>query len=681
MQKREFTSFDVTAVVQELKGILNSRVSNIYQLDGDTVLFKLRRTDGSSFMLLLEAGKRIHLTSYVLEKPPVPPPFCMAMRKYLKGSFLTNVEQHEFERIVIMHFKTREGNFRLILEVFGDGNIILVNDENRIIQALRYKRMRDRSILKGEIFQFPPSSGQNPMKISRQAFMEGLKNFGEYEVVRALARFVGIGGVYAEEILLRLGIDKKLPCKSLSETQIENIYNCLHELLTKIVDGNIEPNIVFDETGEPIDVAPLKLERYGGLESRVCSSFNEALDEFYTRKRFAEAAESSEIEKIRQEISRLERILIDQENMLKEAEKNVRKYVEIAEAIYQHSSQIQALIDELTYYRNRGVGWAEITRKILDKKGQGEEPYTFFESLDEKKMMLNLVCGDLRFSLDLRKNLFTNAARFYDKAKNAKHKLEGAKAAYEETLKRLEEAKAKLEEAHALKEAKIAKVSDELNKRKVKKKKWYEKFRWFISSDGHIVVAGKDAASNEVLIRKYTEPEDVVFHADILGSPFVVIKSEGKEPSEECLKEAAEFAASFSRAWREGFASVDVYWVRPEQLSKGGSSGEYVAHGAFVVKGKRNWMQNIPLRTAIGVVIGEGEINFISGPVDAVKARTNAYVVISPGDIEGKILSRQILREIAGKVSEEYRERVLKASVEEVRQFIPFNKGRILLER
>ena len=69
-----------------------------------------------------------------------------------------------------------------------------------------------------------------------------------------------------------------------------------------------------------------------------------------------------------------------------------------------------------------------------------------------------------------------------------------------------------------------------LAKRKVEteNKEWYEKFRWFTSSDGFLVVAGKDTVSNEVLVKKYATQEDAVFHAEISGAPFVVVKAEGR---------------------------------------------------------------------------------------------------------------------------------------------------------
>jgi hypothetical protein len=182
-----------------------------------------------------------------------------------------------------------------------------------------------------------------------------------------------------------------------------------------------------------------------------------------------------------------------------------------------------------------------------------------------------------------------------------------------------------------------------------------------------------------VLIKKYTTQEDVAFHAEISGAPFVVIKAEGKTISEQALREAGEFAASFSRAWRENAGSVDVYWVKLDQLSKSGPSGESVPHGAFAVVGKRNWTRNVTLRVAVGVIVGD-ETSFVGGPVDAVKAKTKAYVVIVPGDLAGKELLKQILKSLMLKLPKEQREKAGKTSIEQVREFVPYTKGTINLK-
>ena len=122
---------------------------------------------------------------------------------------------------------------------------------------------------------------------------------------------------------------------------------------------------------------------------------------------------------------------------------------------------------------------------------------------------------------------------------------------------------------------------------------------------------------------------------------------------------------------------MDVYWVKPEQWSKSGPSGEYVPHGAFAVSGKRNWMRNVPLKLAIGV-IANGEVRFVGGPVEAVKAKTNIYVTIGPGDVTGKELLNRVLRTVMLKLPKEQREKAGKTSIEQIREFVPYAKGRLV---
>ena len=666
MGKKEFTSFDVAAVVLELQEcIIDSRVNSVYQLDGKTLLLKLHKPDKPELRLVLESGRRLHLTSYVLEKPLTPPAFCMALRKYLRNSRLTSLEQYEFERIVVLSFKTSAGVVRLVLELFGEGNVILVGEDGRILQALSYKRMRDRNILCGEVFVFPPSSGKNPSKIGKEEFRSILKGVGDVEVVRAVARFLGVGGVYAEEALLRAGVDKTKHCDALGEKEIDSISDGLRALLSRVQTRDLEPTIVLDESDSLLDVVPFKLKRYEGFRLQSYEGFNEALDEFYARVTAVEKALAGvEVDRLQREAERLKRIIADQEKVMAEAEAKADRDKRIGDTIYAYSGDFQALLDKFSVGKQMGKNWNAVVSEVLSEKKAGLKPSVFFESLDAKGLTANVCVEGLIFGLELQRSLFENAASFYERGKKARQKLEGARAALEDSRRKLAEVEKKMHKAEELEQVKPAEAMQELAKHKVKHKEWFEKFRWFVSSDGFLVVAGKDATSNEVLVKKYTEDKDVVFHADIVGAPFVVVKTEGKKPSEQCLREAGEFAAAFSRGWREGFGSVDVYWVRPEQLSKGGPSGESVAHGAFVVRGERNWMRGTPLRIAVGVAISDREsrARIGGGPVEAVRAKLNAYVVIVPGDVEGKELLNRVLTSLGRKLPRELRETVLNVS-------------------
>jgi predicted ribosome quality control (RQC) complex YloA/Tae2 family protein len=682
LTKKQFTSFDVAAVVRELsEAILDSRVSNVYQLSSKTLLFKLRKADKPVFWLILEAGKRLHLTSYTMEKPTIPPAFCMALRKYLRNGWLTGVEQHEFERVVVFTFKTKTAVMRLFLELFGDGNIILVGEDDKILQALSYKRMRDRNILGGEAFRFAPPSRKNPLKVSKEDLLQELRNVDDVEVVRALARFLGVGGFYAEEVLLRAGVDKKTPSNALTDATVDAVFENLRDVLSQVTGGKLEPCVVLDEAGGFVDVVPFRLRRYAGFKHQSYASFNEAFDEFYVRVSAIEralVAASGNVEELKREGERLKRIVASQEKVLVEAEVKADRDKRVGDVIYAHSGELQALLERFLAGKRSGEEWSKIVSEVLAEKKAGLKLGVFFESFVSKGLVVNVCVDDLCFGLSLRKSLFDNAARFYERGKRAKRKMKGARAALEETLKKLDEVEAKIGEAEELGKIKPAKAVEELVERKIKRKEWFEKFRWFVSSDEFLVVAGKDAVSNEVLVKKYTESKDVVFHADVVGAPFVVVKTEGKKPSQQVLREAGEFAAAFSRGWREGFASVDVYWVKPDQLGKGGPSGEYVPRGGFVVHGKRNWMRGTPLRMAIGVGVEDGEVKFVGGPVDCVQPKTNAYVVIVPGDLKGKEVFRRVIAVLAGKMPEKLRETISKASIEEIRGFIPYSKGRIL---
>lgn len=684
MSSKEFTSFDVAAVVRELKTeVLCSIVSNIYQLDAKTIVLKLHKVDKPPLWLILEAGRRMNLTVYASEKPSTPPAFCMALRKYLRNARYSSVEQYEFERVVVLSFNAQDVDFQLILELFGDGNIILVSEKTEILQALVYKRMRDRNVVRGEPFKFAPSSGKNPFKVNYEEFNLSLKSFGDVEVVRALARFLGIGGIYAEEVLARAGVHKAKVCNLLSDDEVKTVFESLQELLSQVTNGALEPRVVFDKTDVLVDATPLRLKRYEGETFRIQSygTFNEALDEFYAKLSALEsAAQGTKVEEFRTEAARLERIVAEQQKVVASARAEAERDRRIGDLIYAHFSELQAIMEKFVGDKESGREWKNIVSEALNEKQKGDKPWVFFESFGNEEFSIKVCVNDLSFNLGLHKTLFESASEFYRRSKRAKQKMEGAQMALDDYLSRLQETKAKVDEAHALEVVKPAEALGELEKRRVKRKEWFEKFRWFVSSDGFLVVAGKDAVTNEVLIKKYTGSGDAVFHADIVGAPFVVVKREEQEPREECLREAGEFAAAFSRGWREGFASVDVYWVKPEQLSKGGPSGESVGRGAFVVRGERNWIRGVPLRIAVGVAFDEGigVARIGGGPVEAVKAKTTAHVVIVPGDLSGKELFKCILRSLSEKVSKELREAILTMSFESVREFIPFGKGTVL---
>ena len=162
------------------------------------------------------------------------------------------------------------------------------------------------------------------------------------------------------------------------------------------------------------------------------------------------------------------------------------------------------------------------------------------------------------------------------------------------------------------------------------------------------MIGGRDATSNEIVIKKHTDADDLVLHTDMAGSPFFVIKSEGRKITETALNEAADAACSFSRAWKMGLQTQSVFYVKPEQVSKTPNPGEYLGRGAFVIRGKTSYIEN-RINCAIGMT-EEGAI--MAGPAEAVKKHCKKYVQIEQGDEKTSKTAKQIQHKIGGELDD-----------------------------
>ncbi|MBN2421774.1 DUF814 domain-containing protein [Candidatus Woesearchaeota archaeon] len=241
----------------------------------------------------------------------------------------------------------------------------------------------------------------------------------------------------------------------------------------------------------------------------------------------------------------------------------------------------------------------------------------------------------MKISLDLTKSVEQNASVYFEKAKKAKKKIQGARKAMEESYKKLAQIDKKIQKQ---------KSEEHENKEEKRKLEWYEKFRWFFSSKGFFIIAGRDATTNEIIIKKHTDKNDLVFHTNIAGSPFAVIKSDNKKIDEDTIKEAAQFVACYSRAWKLGMSSLEVFYVKPEQVTKEAPSGEYIQKGSFMIYGKKNTLN--PLVKIFLGVMKDGKI--MAGPEEAVKKHCEKYIEIFQGSEKASSVAKKIKAKIGG---------------------------------
>ena len=584
--------------------------------------------------LVMQCGSRIHTSKYPLENPTNPPTFPMLLRKRVKGAHVESVTQHNFDRVVEIKVK-KDKYYTIVVELFDKGNIILLDEDNNIILPLKRKHWSTRDISSKKEYIFPEERGINPIKVSEEEF----KNIfiqNESDVVRTLA-VNGFGSLYAEEIIQRANkyaqIDKNTQNNDLTEEQISALYKSLKELFDILKNEEYKPQIVKD--GRREDVLPLDLVKYEGFEKTYYENFNEACDEFYSKR------VNNDIKDIKEKawnkkVNKFEKRLRLQEETLDNFNKTIETSQHKGELIYSNYTGIENLINVVNSAISKEYSFKEIGKILKKAKKDGMDEAQIFESID-KMGVLTLNIDNTSILIDPKLSIPENAESYYEKAKKAKKKTKGALIAIENTKKQLEEIKSKKE--LAMENISIPK------KREKKNLKWYEKLRWFVTSDNTLVVGGRDAGTNEAIVKKYLDNNDIYLHADIHGASSTAIKLEGKSLNDTILKESGEFAASFSSAWSKGFTTQDVFWVHPDQVSKTPEAGEFLAKGSFVIRGNRNFIRSARVKIAIGIVNYEGK-RIMAGPVDALEAHCENYVVLKPGYTKKEAIAKKILHKI-----------------------------------
>jgi predicted ribosome quality control (RQC) complex YloA/Tae2 family protein len=315
----------------------------------------------------------------------------------------------------------------------------------------------------------------------------------------------------------------------------------------------------------------------------------------------------------------------------------------------------------------------EVTIQRLQKQSEG---------LNEKAVKLRQAAGEVSAaaSLDdagailveaaLEPGLAAEVASLSSTAAISSMLFDEAKAA-EAEVKKIQEVSHGL--ASRLKKAKKAIPPPSVQLVRREKKEWYQKFRWFFTSEGKLAVGGRDAQSNTILVKKHMEEGDVAYHADLFGSPFFILK-DGKAQTPAEVRQVGQATASFSSAWKTGLSAADAYWVLPDQVSGSAPSGEFLARGSFAIKGKKNFVTKNPVELAVGMDAG-GRI--VSGPEEAMMKQAPAYIVIIPNREKASDTAKKVLFEL----KKIYGEELGSNNVDDVMRAMPAGGGKVVRKR
>jgi predicted ribosome quality control (RQC) complex YloA/Tae2 family protein len=547
------------------------------------------------------------------------------------GTQIVAINQIDLDRIICIILKSNEEKIlKLYLELFEKGNIIITDEFDKIIFALYQRRMKDRCIIIGETYKPPPIRGKSIYEEINYDDI-GNEDIRNLNVVKVLSKYYNLPPEFIEEVLVRCNISSSALFSEINNEVLQKFIKTARSIIEEIKSSALKPNIVV-KNGERISVQPIEFISLP-YDRIYFDSFNNAVDEYFSSFITQKLSEKQK-KPLDEKIKEFENIIERQKKYLKELEEKQIKSKKIGEIILTNLDKIQALIDHVINMRKKNVDWEEI-KKL--------SPIEILE-INPLKGTLKTIINNQELEIDFKISATDNMNKFFSEYKEISKKINGLINAINETERKINELKKGLEEINKLI------IVKEM------KKEWYERFRWTFSSQGFLIIGGKDAKQNEILVKKYMDEKDVFVHSDVPGGSVVIIKSNGLEVPEETKREAVSFAVIYSKAWKAGLSAADGYWVMANQVSKKPPSGEFLKKGSFMIYGERNYIRNVPLILFLGVKIVDKEFKIIVGNENFVKNNSIAFVKLVPGDLKGEILAKKIKELLIKRASNEYRE-------------------------
>ena len=566
-------------------------VSNIYGINRNSLLFKMRHPDKPDTMLMI-SSIGLWTTSKKID-PIEPNKLLRRLRSDLLRSKIEKIEQVGTERIAYLTFSNFDNRFVLIIEFFGEGNILLCNYNKKILALMHSIDVRHRQLRVGLEYKPPPQDGIDIIDLEKKEFKEALLT--STSIGKIIGRSLGLPKKYVEEIIRLSSIDRAKPSNEISEEEFEALFDVIKTTISSVINGTHDPTIITD--GEESDVFPIRFSD-DNTKAREVSSFNEGLDIIFTEQilQKGKSLYSKEAEK---RISELQNRLEEQKNAIRIVQEKSKNIADVANLLFSLQSEGKSKLSD---------------PKVIEvMKNQDTE-------LIKEKGISMVKINDAKVRIEPDAPLPSIASVLFDESKKQK----GAINSIEKLIKKTED---QLEKTIA--KGEIAKGAVGFSD--IRKKSWYERYRWFFTSDGMLAVGGRDGSSNSALVRKHMENDDKIFHAEINGSPFFILKDRSETLMPLSLEETAQATVCFSRAWQVSGHGLSSFWVKPDQIKKAAPTGQSMGKGSFMIYGTRNFIKVASLKLAVGILKEDENFLLVSGPVEPIKENCLCYVIIEPG--------------------------------------------------
>ncbi|KAL8490521.1 hypothetical protein ACS0TY_022516 [Phlomoides rotata] len=445
-----------------------------------------------------------------------------------------------------------------------------------------------------------------------------------------LGEALGYGPALSEHIILdaglmpstKVGKDFKLDDKT-TQVLAEAVMR-FEDWLADVISGEKVPegyilmqpknsgkqNNAVSEKGTSMQIydefCPLLLSQFKSRDSIDFETFDAALDEFYSKIE-SQRSEQQQKAKENSAMQKLEKIKYDQESRVHALKREVEQCIKLAELIEYNLEDVDAAILAVRVALANGMSWADLGRMVKEEKKSGNPVAGLIDKLHlERNCVTLLLSNNLdemdddektqpvdKVEVDLALSAHANARRYYEMKKKQENKQEKTITAHEKAFKAAER-----KTRHQLSQEKaVATISH------IRKVHWFEKFNWFISSENYLVISGRDAQQNEMIVKRYMSKGDLYVHAELHGASSTVIKNHKPENPVPplTLNQAGCFTVCHSKAWDSKIVT-SAWWVYPHQVSKTAPTGEYLTVGSFMIRGKKNFLPPSPLIMGFGIL-------------------------------------------------------------------------------
>ncbi len=479
------SGIDTRAIVAELNDKLPLWIDKVYQFDSRTLGIRLNGENKAHYQFIIEAGRRAHFAKDLPQPPKNPPQFAMLLRKYISGGKClpsgSTVSSGSSSSISARVLPCSGSSSNSLTKEMSSSPM----KNTRSVKPLRHHRFKDREVVPRVPVHDEPVGPDRDRSENLAAALKNEENT-DRDLVRALAIGCMLGGTYAEYICRKAGLDKSMPAASADPAAI---WRELQALFDAVMHARAP--MVTKKHCEPVDLL-------AEPEAVRFPTFSEALEAFYPLTKAERKTEQG-----KPKLSKEERILKHQKSALKRFDERIEKDEAIVAAIYENYGFVSQVITALDA-ASRRLSWQEMEKHLKGVQSADAQKIVAFHPEDAS---VDLDIGKI-VRIHVHEGLEQNAGRYHDEIKKFKRKKAGALAAMKTVPVK-----------------KMARKRDFVPLKKL----WYHRFRWFITSDGVVVLGGRDASQNEELVKKYMTGGDLFVHADVHGASVVIVKGKTGE--------------------------------------------------------------------------------------------------------------------------------------------------------